>query len=221
MGTGVLAVDLVDDDDRLQMQVEGFLQYELGSGEGALGGIDEKQDAVDHRQGPLDLSAEIGVPRGIDDIDLHAVVVDGRVLGQYRDAPLFFEVVRIHHARDKLLVQPECPRLPEHMINERRLAVIDVRDDSDVTYVLSAHEVHRHHPSCEKKGLGRVTMAGGRNFDEAASPRLERGRQKIRKNLNNSNKPRTCRIRAIPPPAARERARGGRRRVTGSSKRPA
>ena len=36
-----------------------------------------------------------------------------------------------------MLVRAERARLFEHRINERRLAMIDVRDDRDVAYVLS------------------------------------------------------------------------------------
>ena len=151
MGAGVLPVDLVDHDDGFEVQVEGFLQDELGPGEGTLGGIDEEQYAVDHRQRPLDLPAEVGMPRGVNDIDFHAVVVNGRVFGQYRDTALLFEVVRVHHSRDELLVQPERPRLPEHVVHKRRLAVIDVRNDRDVANVLSLHAVHCCHPSWKKK----------------------------------------------------------------------
>ena len=66
----VLPVDLVDDDDRLQVQVERFLQDELRSGQRTFGRIDEQEDAVHHRERALDLAAEVGVAGGVDDVDL-------------------------------------------------------------------------------------------------------------------------------------------------------
>ena len=59
------------------------------------------------------------------------------------------------HALRDVLVLPERARLPEHRVDERRLAVVDVRDDRDVPDVLAGG--HR----------GRVALTPGR----AASPR--------------------------------------------------
>ena len=155
----VFPVDLVDDDDRLQMQIQGFLQDEFGPRERPFCGIDQEQDAVNPRQCSLNLAAEVGVSRRVDDVDLYAVVVDRGVLGENRNTALFLEIVRVHDAGDQLLVLPECPRLPEHMVHQRRLAVINVRDDRDIADVFSLHSVRR----ANKKGLQRMPIAGGRN----------------------------------------------------------
>ena len=60
---GVGPVDLVDDEDHRQLGLERLAQHEAGLGQRALGGVDEQQHAVDHRQAPLDLAAEVGVAR--------------------------------------------------------------------------------------------------------------------------------------------------------------
>ena len=57
---------------------------------------------------------------------------DRGVLGQDRDAALALERVGVHHALGDLLVGPERAGLPEHLVDERGLAVVDVRDDGDV-----------------------------------------------------------------------------------------
>ncbi len=88
VGAGVLAVDLVDHDDWLEVEVERLLEHELGAGQRALGSVDQEQHAIDHGQGALDLAAEVGVAGRVDDVDLGAFVEDGRVLGQDRDAAL-------------------------------------------------------------------------------------------------------------------------------------
>src|SRR5690606_22347208 len=75
----------------------------------------------------------IGVPGRVDDVDLHALPVDGRVLRQDRDAPLALERVRVHDALLHRLVVAEDAGLAEHLVDEGRLAVIYVRDDRDVT----------------------------------------------------------------------------------------
>ncbi len=66
---GVGPVDLVDHEDHRQLGLERLAQHEAGLGERPLGGVDEQQHAVDHRQRPLDLAAEVGVARRVDDVD--------------------------------------------------------------------------------------------------------------------------------------------------------
>ena len=60
---GVGPVDLVDDEDDRQLRLERLAQHEAGLRQRALGRVDEQQHAVDHRQRPLDLAAEVGVAR--------------------------------------------------------------------------------------------------------------------------------------------------------------
>ena len=68
---GVGAVDLVDDEDHGQPGLERLAQHEAGLRQRPLGGVDEQQHAVDHRQRPLDLAAEVGVAGRVDDVDRH------------------------------------------------------------------------------------------------------------------------------------------------------
>ena len=58
--------------------------------------------------------------------------MDGRVLGEDGDAALFFEVVGVHDALGDGLIGAEGAGLTQHGVDERGLAVIDVRDDGDV-----------------------------------------------------------------------------------------
>ena len=57
--------------------------------------------------------------------------MDG-ILGENRDPPLALERVRIHHALLNDLVVAERTGLAEHFVHQRRLAVIDVRNDGNV-----------------------------------------------------------------------------------------
>ena len=131
----VRAVDLVDHEDHRQVALERLAQDEARLRQRALGGVDEQQDAVDHRQPALDLAAEVGVAGGVDDVELHAVVTDRRVLGEDRDALLALEIHRVHDAVIDVLVLAEGAGLPQHRVDERGLAVVDVGDDRDVAEV--------------------------------------------------------------------------------------
>ena len=69
----VRAVDLVDHEDHRQPRLERLAQHEARLRQRPLGGVDEQQHAVDHRQPALDLAAEVGVARRVDDVELRAV----------------------------------------------------------------------------------------------------------------------------------------------------
>lgn len=69
-----------------------------------LGCIDDEQNAVDHIQNALHLSAEIMMSRGVDDIDHHIAVDDRGVLRHDRDAAFSFQLVAVHHLIDRFLI---------------------------------------------------------------------------------------------------------------------
>ena len=95
--------------------------------------VDHEQNAVDHLHDALDFAAEIGVAGSIDDVDAIAVPLEGGVLGANGDSLFALEIHRIHHAFLDLLVGAEGAGLAQQLIDQRGLAVIDVRNDGDVT----------------------------------------------------------------------------------------
>ena len=70
MRPGVGAVDLVDDDDRLEAVLERLAQHEPRLRQRPFGGVDEQEHAVGHAQDALDLAAEVGVAGRVDQVDL-------------------------------------------------------------------------------------------------------------------------------------------------------
>ena len=132
---GVRAVDLVDDHHRREPRLQRLLEDEPGLGQRPLGGVDQEEDAVDQRQRPLDLAPEVRVPGGVHDVDLDAAIGDRGVLRHDRDALLALEVDRVHDPLGHRLVRAEDAALPEHGVDQRRLAVVDVGDDGDVAEV--------------------------------------------------------------------------------------
>ena len=129
---GVGPVDLVDGDDGPEPERQRLPGDEPGLRHRPFGGIHQDQHPVHHPQDPLDLAAEIGVARRIDDVDLDAVPAHRGVLGEDGDAPLPLQRVRVHHPLFDLLVGAERPGLPEHLIDQRGLAVVDVGDDGQI-----------------------------------------------------------------------------------------
>ncbi len=139
MGAGVGAIDLVDHDHRPQPALQGLGEHEAGLRHGAFGRIDQHQRPVGHPQHALDLAAEIGVAGGVDDVDLHAPVGNGDVLGQDGDAPLPLQVVGVEDLLPHQLRLAVAAALAQHAIDQRRLAVVDVGDDGHVANILAAY----------------------------------------------------------------------------------
>ena len=136
---GARAVDLVDHDHDGEAGVDGVAQHEARLGHGALEGVHEEQGGVGHTEHALHLAAEVGVARGVDDVDLDALVLDGDVLGQDGDAALALLVVGVEDTVLHLLVCPEGVGGPQQLVDEGGLAMVDVGDDGDVSQVLLQH----------------------------------------------------------------------------------
>ena len=75
----------------------------------------------------------------VDDVDLHAVVANARGLRQNCNTPLALEIIGIHDPFDNLFIGPENTALPQHGIDQRGLAVVDVGDDCYISNRVIAH----------------------------------------------------------------------------------
>ncbi len=126
---GIGPVDLVDHDHRRQVAGERLGQDVPGLRHRPLGGVDQQQHPVDHGQRPLHLAPEVGVPRGVHQVDPRALPDDRRRLGEDGDAPLPLLVARVHDPLHLGLVVGEHRGRPEHGVDQRRLPVVDVGDE--------------------------------------------------------------------------------------------
>ena len=77
---------------------QGLLEHKPRLRPRAFEGIDQNQRPVGHLQHALDFAAEIGVAGRVDDVDLHALVDEGDVLGENGDAAFPFQIVGIEDA---------------------------------------------------------------------------------------------------------------------------
>ena len=113
--------------------LERLLHDEPRLGHGALGGVNQNEHAVYHHHYPLYLAREVCVARGIDNVYLNAIVVDGRIFGKYGYSALTLERVGVHDPLLHRLVVPEGMALLEHCVDEGGLAVVDVRDYCNIS----------------------------------------------------------------------------------------
>ena len=130
--TRIRPVDLVDHDHRSQSRFKRLRQHIASLRQRPFRGIDQQHYAIDHLQRTLHLTTKVSVTWRINDIDLVVVIVEGRILGQNRNAALLFQVVRVHHPLGDGLVGAEGATLAQHSVHKSGLAMVDVGDDGDV-----------------------------------------------------------------------------------------
>ena len=149
-------VDLVDQHDRADAEGQCLGQHELGLRHRAFSGVDQQHHTVNHRQDALDLTAEVGVPGGVDDVDTGVLPLDRGHLGEDGDAALALDVVGVHSAFSHALVLAELAGLFQQAIHQRGLTMVNVRDDRDVAQDLS----HQGVPLSLRPGwVGRRSLA--------------------------------------------------------------
>ena len=138
VGVGLRQVDLVDERDDLEV----VLDREVGVRErlrlDPLRRVGDEQRALARLQRARDLVGEVDVARRVDQVQLVALPQDPHRLRLDRDPALALEVHRVEHLRAHLALRDGVREL-EDAIGERRLAVVDVRDDREVADVLLVH----------------------------------------------------------------------------------
>jgi hypothetical protein len=132
IGTGTVAIHLVDHDDGTQTQCQRFLGDETCLRHRAFDRIHQQQYAIDPTQHALYFAAEVGMAGRVHDVDMHAFVIHCAVLRQNGDAALFFQVVAIHHALGDMFVGGKRAGLTEQLVHQSGLAVVNVGDDGDI-----------------------------------------------------------------------------------------
>ena len=139
MGAGTGLVHLVHHQDRLEPQGQRLLGHKAGLGHGAFLRVDQQHHAVDHGQGAFHFAAEIGVAGGINDVDVRAFPGYGAVLGQNRDATLFFDGVVVHYRVHNFFMLGKGAGLAQQLVDHGGLAVVNVGNDGDISDLLRTH----------------------------------------------------------------------------------
>jgi len=120
-----------------------FLRHEPGLRHGSVDGVDQQQHAIDHGEHALHFTAEIRVSGRNRRYDAVVAPGDRRILRQDGDAALALQIIRVHDPLLQILAGVQRSGLPQQLIDESGLAVIDVRDDGDVAKFLSHSEALR------------------------------------------------------------------------------
>ena len=168
IGIGRGKIELVQDGHDLEIVLERKVGVCQGLGFYPLGCIDDEHNALARGERAADLVAEVDVARGVDQIDdvvlplqLDALELDG-------DPTLPLEVHRIEILRPHLAGLDRTTEF-QHAIGQRRLAMVDVGDDrnvSDLGWVDLCHNT-------KLPGSGRVPGSADSHVDSAIICRSE------------------------------------------------
>ena len=135
---GSRKVDLVDQRDDLQVGVHGHHRVGHRLRLDALRGVDHQDGSFARSQRTAHLVGEVDMARRVDQVELVGLAVVGRVVHAHSlafdgDAALALDV----HAVEQLLLHIALRHGAgqfQHAIGQRRFAVVDVRDDGEVSY---------------------------------------------------------------------------------------
>jgi hypothetical protein len=160
---GARAVDLVDEDERGQAKPPQGLHQHPGLRLHALHGGQQQHRAVEDLQGTLDLRDEVGVPGGVDEVDLDVSGGeggDGRADGDPA-LPLDRAVVRTGVAGVDAAEPVDDAGVEEQPLGEAGLTGVDVRQDADVQGVRGVRGVQGTHAWSSPREL---SSGGGEGF---------------------------------------------------------
>ena len=109
----------------------------------ALAGVHHQQRAFAGRKRPRNFVGKIHVPRRIDQVQpvfvaVPRLVVQPNALGLDGDAALALQIHRVEHLRGHLALAQRAGQF-QQAVGQRRLAVVDVRNDAEISDVLGIH----------------------------------------------------------------------------------
>ena len=132
---GIGLVDLIHRHDHLVTQLQRLLQHKTSLRHRAFRCIHQQNNAIDHLQNTLHLTAKVSVAGGVNNIDLHILILDGGVLGQNGDATLTLQIAGVHDAVHSGLIFTVDTALLQHLVHQGSLTVVNVCDDRNIANV--------------------------------------------------------------------------------------
>ena len=140
---GVREVDFVDDRDDGQVLFHGQVDVGDGLGLDPLGGVHHQQGPLARAEAARDFVRKIHVAGRVDQVQLIDLPVLGLVTHRHRmrfdrDATLLLEVHRVEQLVFHLTGRDRA-RAVQQPVGQRRLPMVDMGDDAEVSYVPCVH----------------------------------------------------------------------------------
>ena len=129
-------VDLVDEQHRLDLLLEGLAHHGLGLRHGAFDRTGEDETAVNRTHGTGHVATEVDVAGGVDEVDQEIVAFVGvhhrSAGGVDGDATSGFLLVEVEHAGRTGKVGGHHAGTGDEVVRQRGLSVVDVSSDAEV-----------------------------------------------------------------------------------------
>ena len=91
-------VNFVDNNNWLQAMSKGFFGHEARLRHRTIHCINDQQNGINHGHDTFNFTTEVGVPRGINDVDTVVIPFDSGVFSQDGNPALFLQIVGVHHS---------------------------------------------------------------------------------------------------------------------------
>ena len=178
VGIGLRKVDLVRGGDDLEPAVDREVRVRERLRLDALRRVDDEQRALARLQRARHLVREIDVAGRVDEIELVPAPGHAHRLRLDRDPALSLELHRVEELLAHVALR-DGPGQLEDAIRERRLAVVDVRDDREIANAVLLHRTL----SADRRGrrAGLATVATPRAREAPAPGRARRRRDRRRR----------------------------------------
>ena len=180
---GADAVHLVDEAHPRHVVLVGLAPHRLGLGLHAGDGVEHRDGAVEHAQGPLHLDGEVHVARGVDDVDPGVAPLAGGRGARDRDAALLLLDHPVHdggtlvHLADLV----GAAGVVEDALGRGGLPRVDVGHDPDVA------DARQGHVTNQRAALALVIghqsdprRSSNRGGNDAVNERAQSGSRRVR-----------------------------------------
>ena len=135
-----VAVNLVDNHHNRKTCVNGVAQNKASLWHRALSCVNQQKRTVSHLQNAFYLATEVSVARGINNVNLDALVLNRDVLCQNGNSALTLLIIGVQNSLLNLLVLAECIGCLKHLVNHGGFTVVNVGDDSNISDVVLTHK---------------------------------------------------------------------------------
>ena len=138
--TSAVTVNLVDNHHDRKACVNSVAQNKTSLRHRALSCVNQQKCTVSHLQNALNLAAKVSVARGINNVNLDALVLNRDILCQNSNSALTLLIVGVQNSLLNLLVLAECIGCLKHLVNHGGFTVVNVGDDSNISDVVLTHK---------------------------------------------------------------------------------
>ena len=168
VGIGLREVDLVRGRDDLETAVDGEVRVRERLRLDPLRRVDDEQRALAGLERARDLVREVDVPGRVDEVELMAAPAHAHGLCLDRDPPLALELHRVEELLAHLPRGDGAGQL-EDAVGERRLPVVDVRDDREVANAVLLHRDQRSYEGSSRRARNSSNASSSRSPSARAS----------------------------------------------------